>query len=106
LLDEKTELEKIRIEGQIRVDQSGFHQIIIRTKGKIIITVDGKEYQRNAPESEYGLVYLPIFLEQGWHDLSIQPSPDGMKKLTVLLSGDQVPMIVGGKQVRHNISIM
>ena len=106
LFDEKAVLEKIRIEGQIRVNQSGFHQLTIRTKGKIIITVDGKNYQRNAPANEYGLVYLPMFLEQGWHDLSIQPSPDGMEKLTVLLSGDQVPMILGGKQVRHDRNIM
>ena len=106
LINKKERLEKVRIDGQFRVNQSGFHQMTIRTKGKIKISVDDQMYQRDAPAGEYGLLYIPIFLDKGWHSISIQPSPDGVGKLTVLLSGDQVPMIQGRKQVRYNKDIM
>ena len=106
LVNEKLSLEKIQIDGQFRVNQSGFHQITIRTKGKIKINIDGQTHQSDASTEEYSLVYIPIFLAEGWHNIAIQPSPDGMEKLTVLLSGNQVPMILGGKQVRHNRNIM
>ena len=102
LINEELTLEKIQINGQFRVDQSGFHQLTISTKNEITVSVDGQIYQREAPVKEYGLVYLPLFLARGWHSISIQPSPDGMEKLTVLLSGNQVPGILGGKQVRYN----
>lgn len=106
LINKKLPLEKIQINGQFRVNQSGFHQLTISTKNQITITVDGQRYQREAPMKEYSLVYLPLFLKKGWHDISIQPSPEGMEKLTVLLSGNQVPMILGGKHVRYNKNIM
>ena len=106
LINKKALLENIQIDGQFRVDQSGFHQLTISTKNEITISVDGQRYQREAPMKEYGLVYLPLFLARGWHNISIQPSPRGMEKLTVLLSGNQVPMILGGKQIRYNKNIM
>ena len=106
LVKKNLTLEKIRIDGQFNVTQSGFHQMTVRTKGKINIIVDGQRYQRDAPKDEYGLVYIPMFLDVGWHDISIKPAPEGFEKLTVLLSGNQVPMILGGKQVRYNSSII
>ncbi|GBE45154.1 hypothetical protein BMS3Bbin11_00234 [bacterium BMS3Bbin11] len=106
LINKKALLENVQINGQFRVDQSGFHQLTISTKNEITISVDGQRYQREAPMKEYGLVYLPLFLARGWHNISIQPSPRGMEKLTVLLSGNQVPMILGGKQIRYNKNIM
>ena len=102
LVNKKLTLEKIQIDGQFNVTQSGFHQLTVRTKGKINISVDGQRYQRDAPKDEYGLVYIPMFLDVGWHDISIKPAPEGLGKLTVLLSGNQAPMILGGKQVRYN----
>jgi len=105
LINEKLPPEKIQINGQFRVNQSGFHQITISTKNEITISVDGQKYQREAPVNEYGLVYFPLFLARGWHNISIQPSPEGMEKLIVLLSGNQVPGILGGKQVRYKKEI-
>ena len=101
LIDEKALPEDIQIDGHFRVDESGFYQITISTKGEITISVDGQLYLRGAPTKEYGLVYIPVFLDKGWHEISMQPTPGGMRKLTVLLSGGQVPVILGGKQVRH-----
>ena len=105
LLDKKKELKTIRIDGQFRVNQSGFHQMTIHTKGKILLYIDGQMYQRDAPESEYGLVYIPLFLDKGWHSIFIQPSPEGLEKLSILLSGNQLPVILGRKQVRYSESI-
>ena len=106
LINKKALLENVQIDGQFNVDQSGFHQLTISTKNEITISVDGQRYQRDAPVNEYGLVYFPLFLARGWHNISIQPSPNGMGKLTVLLSGNQVPIILGGKQIRYNKNIM
>ena len=105
LINKKALLENVQIDGQFRVEESGFHQMTVHTKGKIKISVDGQSYQREAPMKEYGLVYVPMFLAKGWHSISIQPSPEGMGKLTVLLSGNQVPMILRGKQIRLNNKI-
>ena len=102
LVNEKLTLEKIKIAGQFYVNQSGFHQMTVKTKSTIIIIVDGQIYQRDATMEEYGLVYLPLFLDKGWHSIAIQPSPDGMEKLQFLLSGGQIPTILGGKQLRYN----
>ena len=100
LVDENMTLEKIQIDGQVSVNQSGFHQMTISTSGKVRIRVDDNVYEKHAPTDEYGLVYIPLFLDKGWHNISIQPSPAGMKKLAVLLSGEHVPVILGGKAIR------
>lgn len=101
LVDESLTLEKIQIDGQFSVNQSGFHQMTISTKGKIRIRVDDKMYEKHAPSDRYGLAYIPLFLEKGWHNISIHPSPDGMEKLSVLSSGNQAPIILGGNHTRH-----
>ena len=70
LVDKKKRLENIRINGQFSVYQSGFHQMTISTKGKILLNIDGQMYQRDAPGDEYGLVYITLFLHKGWHSIS------------------------------------
>ena len=106
LVDKKKALETIRIDGQFRVNQSGFHQMAISTKGKILLYIDGQMYQRDVPGSEYGLVYIALFLDKGWHSISIKPSLNGMEKLTIILSGGQIPGVLGGKHTRINKSIL
>jgi hypothetical protein len=106
LINKKSQLGNIQINGQFRVEESGFHQMTVRTKGKINISVDGQRYQRDAPKNEYGLVYIPMFLDVGWHDISIKPATKGLEKLTVLLSGNQAPMILDGDHTRHTKHIM
>ena len=101
LFNNNLPLDSILIDGQFLVNQSGFHQLTISTKGELKISVGGQIYKRVAPTEEYGLVYIPLFLKKGWHSIAIQPSPDGMKNLTVFLSGNQVPMILGRKQLRY-----
>ncbi len=98
----KPPLEKILIQGQFRVDSSGFYQMTINAREKFLILVDEQVFSTDAPTKQYGLVYVPLFLEKGWHSLSIEPSPKGLEKLTILLSGGQTPMILGGNKVRNS----
>jgi len=93
-------LEGVGILGQFRTDTRGFHQLAIRTRGKIEIGVDEQRFERNAPADEYGMVYVPLFLERGWHRLEIRPSPEGIDKLQVILGGEAPPAILGGKRLR------
>ncbi len=103
LTKDKTTLESVQIDGEFRVETAGFYQIVIDTKGKIEVSINGKMFKKNAPERKHGTVYVPVSLQQGWHRISIKPHPSGMDGLTLLLSGGQAPTILGGDQVRNNI---
>jgi len=95
-------IESIHIKGEFQVKKTGFYQIVISTKGMVSVEIDNILYSKAAPEKKYGLVYIPISLGQGWHSISIKPSQKGMDKLTLLLSGDQEPTLLGGEMVRNN----
>ena len=96
-------VESIQIDGEFHAEQAGFYQMAISTKGKINIAIDDRQFSKAAPEGKYGLIYIPISLGQGWHRISIKPHPSGMDRLTLLLSGGQVPAILGGNQVRNSM---
>jgi hypothetical protein len=100
-----TPVESIKIEGEFKVDHSGFYQIVASTKGEIELVINSVKFRKVAPNNKYGLVYIPISLSSGWHRISINPSPEGLEKLTLLLSGSQAPVLLGGDEVRNTILI-
>lgn len=100
---DKSVIESVKIDGEFQVKIDGFYQITIRTKGKISVGIDDRVIEKSAPEHTYGVVYIPVSLQKGWHSISISPKPSGIKQLNVLLSGVQAPAILGGKDIRNNL---
>ena len=96
-------VESVQIEGEFRVEKTGFYQVVISTRGKIDLTIDDMLLSKTAPEKKCGLIYIPISLDQGWHRISIKPSSGGMDKLSLLLSGGQAPALLGGESIRNSI---
>jgi len=93
-------LERVTLLGEFKIDSRGFHQLAIHTRGTIVILVDEQKFELEAPTDRYGMVYLPLFLEGGWHRLEIRPSPRGFPKLQLVLGGMRPPMTLGGKWLR------
>ncbi len=98
-------VESIQIDGEFQVERTGFYQVIISTRGKIDLTIDEMQFSMATPKKKYGLIYVPISLDQGWHRISIKPSLIGMGKLTMLLSGGQAPALLAGDRIRNNIPL-
>ncbi len=102
-IKDKPVVESVQIGGEFQAKNTGFYQILINTKGKIKVAIDGKVFERNAPEQKYGMVYIPVSLQKGWHSISINPNTSGIEQLSLLLSGGQAPAILGGDQVRNSV---
>ena len=100
LLPKGSKTERIQISGEFETKARGFYQFTIRTRGKIQVEVDGNPWETEIPGDKYGLTYLPLFLEKGWHSLEILPSSRGAEKLQVLLSGTEPPVILDHKRTR------
>ncbi len=100
---DKPAIESIQIDGEFQAITEGFYQMTIRTKGEIRITIDDKTFEKSAPEQTYGLIYVPVFLQKGWHRILIKPSTTGIEQLSILLSGGQAPTILGGNEIRNNM---
>ncbi len=100
LLKKNMKLERIALIGWFQVKRSGFHQLAIHTQGAIEVLVDGRSHHKTAPEDHYGMVYLPLFLEKGWHRLEIRPHPQGVERLKVVLSGESIPTVLGHGRIR------
>ncbi len=102
LVSKGDKLEQVTFSGQFLVDTRGFHQLAIHTRGTIEIEVDDRKFQRTVPGNDYGMVYVPLFLAKGWHNLQLHPQPSGVEKLEVVLAGEQTPTILGGKRTRSS----
>ncbi len=100
---DKPAIESVRIDGEFLVESTGFYQITISTKGTIKIAIDENVYEAAAPEQSYGLVYIPVSLGKGWHRISIQPGTGGIERLSLLLSGQQAPTVLGDDMVHNRI---
>jgi len=100
LLKKDMKLERVTLSGRFRVEQGGFQQLSIHTRGEIEVRVDGRSFRKRAPDDRYGMIYLPLFLEKGWHRLEIRPDPRGLERLQVVLAGESVPAVLGGGRVR------
>ncbi len=96
--EEKPELALLT--GQFRTNARGFYQLAIHTRGRIEVKVDERKFEREAPTERYGMVYLPLFLERGWHRLEIRPSPEGLENLRIILGGEEPPAVLGGNRLR------
>lgn len=93
--------ELVLLTGQFQTRQRGFYQLAIRTCGSLEVWVDEQHFKREAPEKDFGMIYLPLFLERGWHRLEIRLSPDGRKSFQALLGGRELPVVLGGNRLRY-----
>ena len=100
IIEQDAKLEDVTLSGEFLVRRKGFYQFSVKTRGNIEITVDSRTFTGSAPSPQYGMIFIPLFLEKGWHSLKIHPDPSGFRKLKIVLSGQEPPAILGGKRVR------
>ncbi len=99
-----SDVESMRLEGQFLVQKPGFHQLVLRTQGKLSLQVDGEKVFDGQLSKQRGEVFVPLGLEQGWHDLIIELYPDKRPNLKVLLAGEQVAKFLTKSNLRHSLA--
>ncbi len=102
LIRKNTELLGASVMGHFHVSKNGFYQLAVRTRGELGIEVDGKSFTLSGPDSHYGLRFLPLFLQRGWHEIHLQPSASGFESLRVTLSGEEPPILLGQKTTKQS----
>lgn len=100
LLPKNSKLIYADIAGYFQAKSSGFHQLSIRTRGVIHIAIDDQQYSQQASPGDYGMIYLPLFLEKGWHWIHLQPAPEGFSRLQVILAGETPPTVLNDRITR------
>ncbi|MFC1657358.1 hypothetical protein ACFL2P_02155, partial [Candidatus Moduliflexota bacterium] len=91
----------LHIEGEFRVERSGFYQMAFESRGDVRGRIDGKVAFQAELDGERGVLFLPLGLEKGWHALDLELAPEEGWDLRVVLSGDQPGTVLGGKIIRH-----
>ena len=101
--DQKDQIQSLRLEGKLKIRESGFYQFVISTRGRLRIKIDNHDFGERIVEATNNEVFLPLSLEAGWHRLYIELVPDGRPHLKIVVAGNQVAEVLAGKILRHVI---
>jgi hypothetical protein len=97
-----TAVQHITLAGQFTVERSGFYELVVSGAGEVSLAVDTRPLLSNQTMAREQTRYLPLPLEAGRHDLTIEFSPaDNTPHLKLILEGDQVATIPGVRVVRE-----
>jgi hypothetical protein len=91
----------IHLEGEFRVEKTGFYQLIVNMRGGMYIEVDDSVHLDTVQGSSYGELFLPLHLERGWHSLKMDLTPEGPPRIIAVLNGEQVATVLAGDRLRH-----
>jgi hypothetical protein len=85
---------QLAMEGDFKVERSGFYQLVVVADGTLSLAVDGRSLLANETLHKKQTHYLPLSLEQGFHRLEIEFLPARKKPdLQVILEGDQIATV-------------
>lgn len=93
--------QKAQLEGSFYVGKSGFYQFVVKTDSEIAILVDDSELLPPTQPSAGSLLYVPMNLQDGWHDIAITWTGGKVPSLNILLSGTSVAQPLSDKILRH-----
>ncbi len=99
---ESTDVEYIRLTGQVHLPKTGFYQFIVNSRGKIRVAIGDRNFDERRLDQHTRELFLPLSLEAGWHDLSIELFPAGRPRLKVVVAGEQVADVLHAKILRHD----
>lgn len=93
--------QNIQMEGGFYVEKTGYYQFVVKTDGNIGIVVDGIEPLQPIRSSQNQLLFIPMNLQIGWHDLVVTLSGEKIPRLNMMLSGESVAQPLSDKILRQ-----
>lgn len=92
---------EVRIAGYFKVEESGFYQLDIKTAGTLTVDVDGESMLAPTETKYEKMLFLPMNLEQGWHELALNLSARKVPALNILLAGKTVAKPLSHFSLQH-----
>jgi tetratricopeptide (TPR) repeat protein len=98
---ENTGIESLRLQGDLRIQTSGFYQFTVNSRGRLRIRINDRDFGGHHLTDQNSEVFLPLSLDEGWHRLSMELVPEGSPHVKVVVAGDQVAAVLNEKMLRH-----
>jgi tetratricopeptide (TPR) repeat protein len=95
----KLKAAQLRLDGFFHVVKPGFYQLVVKTSGRISLSVNDQMLLEKRLSIHEGEAFLPISLQRGWYKLGIDLAITGRPFLEVVLAGDQPPLTLAGNSL-------
>lgn len=99
-------IERIRLSGYLKVEESGTYQLTLRTEGRLKLWLHDELLLDQGVKPGDAEAFVAVGLEPGWHPLEIELKPSGRKtKLRVVLAGQTTPVLLSASNLAHHAVI-
>ena len=104
-LPKVTGQQQLDMSGQLKINRSGFFQLVLSGSGKITIEISNRPLLTDQSIDRQKTSFFPLALQEGLHDLKIRFTPSTKRPyLNVMLEGDQ-PTIVPEVRIAENTHV-
>lgn len=95
-------IQKASINGRFLIENSGFYQLDIKTDGKISVAIDKHMSLPATRPSRGKLLFIPVNLQKGWHDLAIDFHHGETTHFKVQIAGASVAQTLIDENLRNS----